>query len=72
MSSTDEGAFPQKDRFPAAQDGPIFELEAMERTLDDLNSAREGVRARLAWSAERSLTWLKVRNERPSHRPRTI
>ena len=56
MKSTDEGPFPQDDRVPAAQDGPLFELEAIGRTLDDLSPAQKrrppvGVRFRLEWSA---------------------
>jgi hypothetical protein len=50
-----EGPFPQADRFPAAHDGPLFELEAIGRTLDDLSPRasrpRRGVGAKLAWAA---------------------
>jgi hypothetical protein len=51
----DEGPFPQADRFPAARDGPQFELEAIGRTLDDLSPAEQrkppqAVRSRLMWA----------------------
>ena len=56
MRSTDEGPFPKADRFPAAQDGPLFELEAIGRTLNDLSPAERrrpprGVRAKVAYVA---------------------
>jgi hypothetical protein len=52
--SVDEGPFPKADRVPAARDGPIFELESIGRTLDDLSPADKskrtrGVRAKLIW-----------------------
>ncbi len=54
--SVDEGPFPQADRFPAAQDGPEFQLHAIGRALDDLSPAEQrkpprAVRARLTWAA---------------------
>ena len=56
MRSTDERPFPRADRFPAAEGGPLFELEAIRRTLDDLTLAertvpKPGERAALMWSA---------------------
>jgi glutathione S-transferase len=52
----DEGPFPATDRVPAAHDGPLFELGAIGRTLDDLSPAqkgepRRGARAKLIWVA---------------------
>jgi hypothetical protein len=56
MRSVDEGSSPRDDHVPAAQDGPLFELEAVGRALDDLSPAQkrrppQGVRFRLEWSA---------------------
>jgi hypothetical protein len=52
----DEGPFPEADRIPAAHDGPLFELDTIGRTLDDLSPAEQrrpprGVRFKLEWTA---------------------
>lgn len=50
------GPFPQADRVPAAHDGPLFELEGIGRTLQDLapgetSAAKRGQRTALIFSA---------------------
>jgi hypothetical protein len=53
--SVDQGPFPAADRFPAAEDGPEFQLRSVGHSLDDLSPAErrlppEAVRARFMWA----------------------
>jgi hypothetical protein len=67
--TTNEGPFPEADRFQPSHNDPLFELAAVARALEDLGPApttADGRREALMWSAAAAfslicfLLWLLV------------